>query len=60
MKGFVQLNEYECLYTIGGKDAAISTLFELIGYGFGRLVRYLNRLSSRNSGPVTAKGILTI
>ncbi len=60
MKGFVQLNEYECIYTIGGKDAAISTLIELIGYGFGRLVRYLNRMSARNNGPVNARGILSM
>ncbi|MGM9773965.1 MAG: hypothetical protein ACI3Y2_02010 [Candidatus Egerieousia sp.] len=60
MKGFVQLTENECIYAIGGKDASISTIFELLGYGLGRLIRYLNKLGSRNTGPVTAKGIIII
>lgn len=62
MEGFVQLTDSECICAVGGKDSSVSALMELLGYGLGRLVRFLRQSggSGREKyvGPEKGRGLI--
>ncbi|MBP5391804.1 MAG: hypothetical protein J6Y40_06990 [Bacteroidales bacterium] len=48
MNGFIELSASEQVMVFGGKDADVSRLMEVLGYGIGALVRAIKLLIQKH------------